>query len=57
MTEPEEPPASGEFRCFVTWEEDLPAIERRLTGRDPEYEWAIIGVRDDGEYVVSRRPS
>jgi hypothetical protein len=54
MAEPEEPPTSGDLRCFVTWEERVPTLEQRLTGADLDYEWAIIGVSNGGDYVVSR---
>jgi len=57
MAEPEEPPTSGDLRCFVTWEERVGTLEQRLTGADLDYEWAIIGVRTGGDYVVSRRSS
>jgi len=57
MSEPEEPPSSGDLRCFVTWEERVPTLERRLASTDPDYEWAIIGVRDGGDYVVSHSPT
>lgn len=57
MAEPGEPPATGELRCFVTWEESVPALERRLTEENPDYEWAIIGIREGEDYVVSRCPT
>jgi hypothetical protein len=56
MDEPEDPPASGGLRCFVTWSDRVDALERRLDDAQPEYEWAIIGVSDE-DYVVSRCPS
>lgn len=57
LAEPDEPPAcSGKFQCFVTWADNVPALERRLEHANPDCEWAIIGVRDD-DYVVSRRSS
>jgi hypothetical protein len=56
MAEPEQPPGGGPLRCFVTWADAADDLERRLARADPEYEWAIIGVRED-DYVVSRRPS
>jgi hypothetical protein len=56
MAEPESPPESGELRCFVTWEENVPALEQRLDNESPDYEWAVIGVAGD-DYVVSRGPS
>lgn len=54
MAEPEEPPTTGTLRCFVTYADTVPLLERKLTREDPEYEWAIIGIREDEEYVVSR---
>ncbi|MXR51403.1 hypothetical protein GRX03_07275 [Halovenus sp. WSH3] len=53
MAEPAEPPSSGELRCFVTHADTVSALEERLELADPEYEWAIIGVEDDG-YSVCR---
>lgn len=37
------------FRCFVTWKEATGRLRDRLTGIDPDYEWAIIGVESDGD--------
>jgi len=54
MPEPETPPTSGEMRCFVTYEDRLQQVERTLTREDPDYEWAIIGVGEGSDYVVSR---
>ncbi len=56
MDEPDEPPMSGDLRCFVTWSDRLDALERRLTEADLDYDWAIIGI-NDGDYVVSHSPS
>ena len=54
----DETPESGEYRCFVAWTEDVPDLETRLEAADPDYEWAIMGVDDEGDYeVASRRPS
>ena len=50
--EPEEPPQSSELRCFVTFADAVPTLERKLTRECLEYEWAIIGIRDDNEYIV-----
>ena len=56
LAEPDEPPVgSSEFQCFVTWADNVPALERRLEHANPDCEWAIIGVQDDEKYVVSRR--
>lgn len=54
MAEPEEPPSSGELRCFVTFADTVSTLERKLTRESPEYEWAIIGIQDNEEYVVRR---
>jgi hypothetical protein len=53
MPEPQDPPTSGDLRCFVTWSDHVPAVERRLVRADPDYEWAIIGVRDGDGYEVA----
>jgi hypothetical protein len=55
MAEPDDPPAAGGLRCFVTWAENAAAVERRLRAAAPDYEWALLGVRDDG-YVVHQSP-
>jgi hypothetical protein len=55
MRELRDPPSSGPMRCFVTREDMAPALERRLTDADPDYEWAIISVRDTGNYDVTRQ--
>lgn len=58
MAEPEEPPTTGELRCFVTFAEEVGRLERELTTAAVEYEWAIIGVdKGTDEYVVRRRSS
>jgi hypothetical protein len=54
MPEPEDPPSTGEMRCFVTYEDRLAQVEQTLLREDPDYEWAIIGVAEDSDYVVSR---
>ena len=44
----------GELQCFVTWNDHADEVRDRLTGQNPEYEWAVIGVRDDGSYDCYR---
>ncbi|WP_158056439.1 DUF7116 family protein [Halorussus halophilus] len=51
-----ETPDDGELRCFVTWEDCAPKLRRRLRRADPDYEWAIIEIRDGGDYEVTRAP-
>ncbi|MFC6865436.1 hypothetical protein ACFQGE_18475 [Halomicroarcula sp. GCM10025817] len=53
VLEPDEmPPETGELRCFVTRDGDVGRLYTRLRGMDLSYEWALIGVQDDGEYEV-----
>ncbi|WP_123534018.1 DUF7116 family protein [Halosimplex salinum] len=52
----DETPDSGEYRCFVTWADDVPELEQRIEAAAPDYEWAIMGVDDDGDYEVACRP-
>lgn len=49
-------PTSGTLRCFVTWRENAPHLRNQLRRADPEYEWAVVGVSEDGEYEVTRAP-
>lgn len=59
LSDPTDLPASGELRCFVTWNHRVESLERALQREEPPYDWAIIGVRDgenrSGEYAVARR--
>jgi len=52
MPEPTEAPRSGTYRCFVTWDDHVGELRDRFRGQDLDYEWAIVGVRDDGDYAV-----
>jgi len=49
-------PDGGELRCFVTHRGEAPHLGRRLDRRDVTYDWAVIGVTDDGDYEVVRHP-
>jgi hypothetical protein len=55
MPEPRDPPSSGDLRCFVTYAERVGDLQRHLCGSDVDYDWAIIGVSDDNEYVVTHQ--
>ncbi|MFC3476984.1 DUF7116 family protein [Halobacterium litoreum] len=46
----------GSYRCFVTWADNADALERQLRRLDPPYEWAVMGVEEDGDYEVARAP-
>ena len=45
-------PDSGDLRCFVAWEEAAEDLRNRLLDATPDYDWAVIGVDDAGEYEV-----
>jgi len=47
-------PESGEMHCFVTHAPRAPALGDRLSRMDVSYDWAVIGVREDGDYDVIR---
>lgn len=49
---PETLPESGRFRCFVTRAGREERLRRRLADANPDYEWAILTVHDDGDYDV-----
>jgi hypothetical protein len=51
-SEPDEIPERGELRCFVTHEERAPVLCDDLLARAPEYDWAVMGLDDGGEYQV-----
>jgi hypothetical protein len=44
------------LRCFVTWMAAAGDLRDRLSTLDPNYEWAVIGVDDEGgDYEVVDR--
>lgn len=55
LSEPEEVPTGGEFRCFVTRSEAARRTYHRVSAADPDYEWAVVAVADDGDYEVYDR--
>jgi len=48
-------PDSGDLHCFVTRADNAPALRDRLRRRDVGYDWAVLGVREDGDYDVFRQ--
>ena len=52
LSEPDVVPSEGTYRCFVTRAEDAVSTCRRVAMAEPDYEWAVIAVDDDGEYEV-----
>ena len=57
VTDTIDAPDDGRYRCFVTWKDRTEDLERSIDRTDPTYEWALIGIDDDGEYEVVRAPS
>ena len=57
LADSDETPDDGDLRCFVTWKESASELRQKLRRTDPEYEWAIIGVREGGDYEVLHAPS
>jgi len=57
VEEPGDAPTGGQYRCFVTWEDTANEIVARLARENPDYEWAVITVDDDGSHEVHRRSS
>lgn len=47
-------PTGGEMHCFVTEASRAPDVGARLERLDVTYDWAVIGVREDGGYDVLR---
>jgi hypothetical protein len=48
-------PDDGEMRCFVTRASKAETVGERLEKRDVPYDWAVIGIREDGGYDVIRQ--
>lgn len=48
----DEPPADASLRCLVTWQGEADAVCDRLAERDPDCEWAVVGVDGEGDYEV-----
>ncbi|MFW6265295.1 MAG: DUF7116 family protein [Halanaeroarchaeum sp.] len=56
VTETNVPLEGGPYRCFVTWSDHSEALQETLRREDPGFEWAVIGVSEDGDYEVTRAP-
>lgn len=50
--DPEEANTHGRLRCFVTRAERASDVRDRLLAIEPNYDWAVIGIDEDGEYRV-----
>lgn len=55
--QPIDVPETGSLRAFVTPAGRAATLRQRLRERDPDYEWAVIGIKDDDDdYEVERAP-
>jgi len=50
-------PNGDRMRCFVTWSDCVHDLGAALDSAAPDYEYAVIGVEEDGEYEVARAPT
>ena len=53
---PDEAPRSGDLRCFVTWRHRADEVRERLASSELDYEWAVMGVEENGDYEVHHAP-
>ncbi|MGB9987700.1 DUF7116 family protein [Salarchaeum japonicum] len=57
VTDDVDTPSGDRMRCFVTWKDYVPDLGELLDRAAPDYDYAVIGVEEDGEYEVARAPS
>lgn len=50
--DPSEANTHGRLRCFVARAERAPEVQDRLLEIEPDYDWAVISVDEEGEYRV-----
>lgn len=50
--DPAEASERGDLRCFVARAEDAPSVRDRLLQLAPDYDWAVMGVEEDGSYSI-----
>ena len=43
---------TGTLRCFVARDDDASDVREDLLTRKPDYDWAVIGVDESGDYRV-----
>lgn len=49
---PEDVPEEGPLRCFVARDGEAAGVQERLLTAKPDYDWAVIGVDETGDYQV-----
>lgn len=57
VTDELDTPSGDGMRCFVTWNDYVSDLGDALDRAAPDYDYAVIGVEDDGDYEVARTPS
>lgn len=50
--DPDDAPEHGSLRCFVADEERAHDVCQTLLDTKPDYDWAVLGVDNTGEYEV-----
>jgi hypothetical protein len=50
--DPAEAPNYGSLRCFVAPQDQAELLREELYARGPDYDWAVIGVKDSGYSVL-----
>jgi hypothetical protein len=51
-SDPDQAPSYGSLRCFVAPLEDAEPLREDLLSRAPDYDWAVVGVDEDGYTVL-----
>ncbi|MEF8806677.1 DUF7116 family protein [Natronomonas sp.] len=50
--DPEQAATHGNLRCFVTRAEEASTVRERLLAVEPDYDWAVISVEENGYQVL-----
>ena len=50
--DPAEANTHGRLRCFVARADRAPEIQDRLLEIEPDYDWAVVSIDEEGEYRV-----
>ncbi|WP_181692558.1 hypothetical protein [Natronomonas sp. LN261] len=50
--DPEDANTHGRLRCFVARAERAPTVRDRLLAIEPDYDWAVVSIDEEGEYRV-----
>jgi hypothetical protein len=50
--DPEQAATHGNLRCFVTRAEQASTVRERLLSVEPDYDWAVISVEENGYQVL-----